>query len=104
MRKHLSPAMIIALIALFFALTGGAFAAQRYIITSTKQIKPSVLTQLRGKTGPKGAQGPTGPRRATGSCWPNGTDRVAGGRGQATDRRAAGCSGATGRRVFPVPA
>ena len=53
MRKHLSPAMIISLIALFFALTGGAFAAQRYIITSTKQIKPSVLTELRGKTGPK---------------------------------------------------
>ena len=42
MRKHLTPAMIVSLIALFFALTGGAFAAQHYVLTSTKQIKPSV--------------------------------------------------------------
>ena len=45
-----SPSMAIALAALFFALGGGAVAAieHHYVITSTKQIKPSVLKKLKG--------------------------------------------------------
>jgi hypothetical protein len=38
-----SPAVIIAIVALVMALGGSAVAASRYIITSTSQIKPSVL-------------------------------------------------------------
>ena len=37
-------------IALFFALTGTGAAASRYLITSTRQIKPSVLRNLRAAT------------------------------------------------------
>jgi hypothetical protein len=54
-----SPATALSIIALFFALGGTALAAHHYLITSTHQIKPSVLKALRG-SGPPGAPGPTG--------------------------------------------
>ena len=40
----------IALTALVFAMTGTGIAASRYVITSTSQIKPSVVEQLRAPT------------------------------------------------------
>jgi hypothetical protein len=47
MRGHKpSPASIIATAALFVALGGTAIAASQYVITSTSQIKPSVLTTM----------------------------------------------------------
>jgi len=46
--------LIIALAALFLAFGGGAVAANHYLITSTKQIKPSVLKALKGAKGPRG--------------------------------------------------
>jgi hypothetical protein len=61
----------ISVIALVFAMTGGAFAA-KYIITSTKQIKPSVLKALKGKAGPAGPQGPAGPAGKDGANGANG--------------------------------
>jgi Collagen triple helix repeat (20 copies) len=96
MRKHLSPAMIVSLIALFFALTGGAVAAQRYIITSPKQIKPSVLTQLRGKTGPKGEQGPSGSKGDAGPAGPMGPSGSKGDAGPAGPMGPSGSKGDAG--------
>jgi hypothetical protein len=52
---------IVAWLALFVALGGTGLAASHYVITSTKQIKPSVLRKLRGHQGPQGPPGLTGP-------------------------------------------
>jgi len=66
-----SPATTIASVALFFSLAGTGLAAGKYLITSTKQIKPSVLSSLKGKEGPRGLQGiagPAGPAGAAGAA------------------------------------
>ena len=59
-------------LALVFAMTGGAYAAKRYVITSTKQISPTVLKRLAGKGGPAGANGAQGPAGAAGAKGENG--------------------------------
>jgi len=56
--------MAVTAVAVFFALGGTAIAARHYLITSTSQIKPSVLSDLRGKSvfpGPEGPEGKPGP-------------------------------------------
>ena len=104
LRHRASPVMIIALIALFVGMGSGAVAARHYLITSTKQIKPSVLKQLKGARGPAGQsvtgqvgaqgaqglqgptgpmgwmglQGPTGPTGATGPEGPQGQSGIVG--------------------------
>lgn len=62
-----SPTTIIAALALFFALGGSAIAANHYLITSTSQIKPSVLSKLHGHAGVEGPQGTVGVAGANGS-------------------------------------
>jgi hypothetical protein len=61
LRGRLSYANVMASLALFFAMSGGALAASHYLITSPKQIKPSVLKSLKGANGAKGANGSAGP-------------------------------------------
>jgi hypothetical protein len=70
LRTQITPSTLIATLALVFAMTGGAYAAKHYLITSTKQISPKVLKALKGangKTGANGANGAQGPAGAAGA-------------------------------------
>jgi hypothetical protein len=103
-RRRVSYANVAATLALVIALGAGtAYAAKHHwLITSTSQIKPSVLHRLRGKKGPKGATGVTGATGATGAAGAPGAPGAAG---------AIGATGATGpsnmlqwKQPSPVPA
>jgi hypothetical protein len=63
-----SPTSIIAVLALFVALGGTAYATKHYLITSTKQIKPSVLKKLKGKPGKNGTNGTNGTNGSNGAA------------------------------------
>lgn len=94
-RKRVTYANVAATLALLFAMSGGAYAAGKYLITSTKQISPNVLKQLKGKngkagkngangaTGPQGPAGPEGKAGATGKEGPKGAEGPAGPEGKA---------------------
>ncbi|HXQ00501.1 MAG TPA: hypothetical protein VN845_10625 [Solirubrobacteraceae bacterium] len=58
--KRLTYANVTATLALVFSMSGGALAANHYLITSTKQISPKVVKSLTGKTGKSGKEGTAG--------------------------------------------
>jgi len=74
LRRHFGVPGILAVIALVFAMLGGAYAAKKqgFLITKLSQIKPSVRNQLKGNQGPKGAQGAKGDTGARGPEGPRG--------------------------------
>ena len=79
MRKRLSYANVTATLALVFAMSGGAMAANSYLINSTKQINPKVLKKLTGNAGQD--RSPLEQTAPTGADWSDGRRR---------DRRASG--------------
>jgi Collagen triple helix repeat (20 copies) len=81
-RRRVSGAGVIATVALVFAMSGGAYAANRYLITSTKQISPKVLKSLKGAAGAKGANGAAGAQGAAGPAGPTGAQGAAGAKGE----------------------
>jgi hypothetical protein len=95
----MSYANVMATLALFFALSGGAaYAASHYLITSTKQIKPSVLSSLKGKAGAAGAPGAQGPQGPAGTNGTNGTG-TPGAKGEAGLEGTPGAPGTNGTSV-----
>jgi hypothetical protein len=93
-RRHFNATGFVAVLALVFAMSGGAYAASRYVITSTKQIKPSVLKSLQGRAGKAGATGATGP---AGSVGPQGAVGVKGETGAMGPQGPEGPAGKEGR-------
>jgi hypothetical protein len=79
-----------------FAMSGGALAASRYLITSTKQINPKVLKSLKGNSGAPGAPGATGAAGPQGSQGPQGATGPAGATGATGATGAAGKAGVAG--------
>lgn len=88
--------MVVALLALFVALGGTGLAASRYLITSTSQIKPSVLHALRATQGPPGPQGTQGLQGLPGPQGPQGPQGVQGSQGPQGPRGATGEKGKEG--------
>lgn len=81
-RKRLTLSNVGLMIALVFAMTGGAYAAKKYVITSTKQISPTVLKQLRGKNGSNGQAGSVGLQGPAGTPGKDGSPGAPGKDGQ----------------------
>ncbi len=111
-RKRLTYANVFATLALVFAMSGGALAATHYLITSTKQIKPSVLASLKGRAGspgsagaagPAGPGGPAGPKGENGTAGKNGENGQPGVKGETGPTGPAGPKGAKGEEGEPGP-
>lgn len=83
-------ANVVATLAMVFAMSGGAYAASKFLITSTKQISPKVLKSLKGKNGTNGTNG------INGANGVNGKDGAPGAPGPAGEKGAAGTNGTIG--------
>ncbi len=95
--RHINPATILALVALVFAVTGGAYAASSSGVGShaTASVAKSKKSKKKSSSGKPGPRGPAG---AAGSVGPAGPVGPAGAKG---DAGAAGASGASGEPGAP---
>jgi hypothetical protein len=91
---------VVVTLVLVFAMSGGAYAASRYKITSVKQISPGVVKLLKGARGPAGPQGLAGVNGAAGSPGEKGPKGDAGEKGAPGATGATGPKGATGKTGF----
>lgn len=74
-RGRLTVANGVLVIILVLAMSGGAYAASKVLITSIKEISPKVVKQLKGERGPtgeRGAEGPEGKVGEKGALGPEG--------------------------------
>ncbi len=95
-KKRFTYANVAMTLALVFAMSGGAYAASKYVISSTKQISPKVLKTLQGKTGASGQAGPAGPGGPAGPVGPTGPT---GGKGEKGETGTNGTDGTNGASV-----
>lgn len=108
-RRRLTATNGVLVVALVLMMSGGAYAASKALITSTKQISPKVLKELKGANGvngrngtngssgaqgPQGEKGQQGEKGAIGPMGPSGSG--AGGLGATGPQGVAGATGPTG--------
>jgi hypothetical protein len=92
------PGLIISVIALVFAMFGGAYAASGGL-TGKQKKEVTAIAKSQAKKGPKGATGPAGPigaQGAAGAAGAKGDKGDAGSVGSAGPTGSAGAKGATG--------
>lgn len=94
--RRFTYANVVATLALVFAMSGGALAASKFLITSTKQISPKVLKSLKGKAG---TAGPVGKEGSVGKEGPAGKEGKAGAPGAPGGPGEKGAAGAAGESV-----
>ena len=94
--RRFTYANIAATLAVVFAMSGGAYAAGHYLITSTKQISPKVLKTLKGASGQNGATGAQGPAGSTGPAGSAGPTGPQGPQGPKGENGAPGAKGEKG--------
>ncbi len=95
--RALSYANVAATLALLLGFSGGALAANHYLINSTSQINPRVLKHLRGATGATGPQGLPGAPGAQGRTGPEGIPGQTGKPGPVGPEGKRGTEGRRGR-------
>ena len=90
---------VISVIALVFAMFGGAYAATNGGQTTASKAKASKNSKA-GPRGPRGKTGPAGPAGPAGSAGPQGPAGAAGPKGDAGTNGAKGEKGETGEAGF----
>jgi hypothetical protein len=95
MRNRFGIPGVISVIALVFAMLGGAYAANK---SESSGAKASASKGKRGPKGPKGATGPAGPQGLPGPTGPQGPAGAAGATGKE------GAPGAPGPLLESLPA
>lgn len=98
---------LIAALVGVLAVTSGAFAAKKYFITSSSQIKPGAVSlsdlspsarkALQGQQGVQGTAGPAGPQGLKGTAGPQGPKGNAGPQGNSGPVGPKGDPGAPGK-------
>ena len=117
--KHINATTALAVCALVFAMTGGAFAlssndgsVNKVVVAKSKAKTKSVrgpagprgATGSAGSTGAQGAQGPVGPQGPKGETGAAGTNGTSGAKGEPGPQGAQGKEGKQGEQGEPGPA
>ncbi len=97
-RFRIAPSTVIAVIALVFAITGGAFAATNAGSSSANHAiaRVAAKSKAKAKTGPRGPAGPAGKQGAQGPAGSAGAQGATGAQGAGGAKGDAGAKGETG--------